>query len=76
MEMFYIKDNRNVKLDGKSDEGILLGYFTKRKEYKCLNSNTIIVVESVNVKVHEYAEKNEIEWEKEPRDYRRFIYID
>ena len=37
---FYIlKDNRNGKLDAKSDEGIFLGYSTKSKAYKCLNSN-------------------------------------
>ena len=34
------------KLDANSDEGILLGYSTKRKAYKCLNSNTNKVVES------------------------------
>ena len=34
---FYIfKDNRNRKLDVKSDEGIFLGYSTKSKAYKCL----------------------------------------
>ena len=36
------------KLDAKSDEGIFLGYSTKRKGYKCLNSNTKKVVESEN----------------------------
>ena len=34
---FYIlKDNKNGNFDAKSDEGIFLGYSTKRKAYKCL----------------------------------------
>jgi hypothetical protein len=58
---YILKDNRNEKNDAKSDEGIFLGYFTKRKTYKCLKSNTKKVAESVNVKVHEYEERNEVE---------------
>ena len=62
---FYIlKDNRNGKTDTKSDEGIFLGYSTKRKAYNCLKSNTNKVVESANVKVDEYAKKNEVECKK------------
>ena len=52
---YIFKDNRNQKLDAKSDEGIFLGYSTKSKAYKCLNSNTNKVVESANVKVDEFA---------------------
>lgn len=52
---YILKDNRNGKLDSKSDEGIFLGYSTKRKTYKCLNSKTNKVMESENVKVDEYA---------------------
>ena len=53
---FYIlKDSRNGKLDAKSDEGIFLGYFSKRKAYKNLNSNTNKVVKSANVKIDEFA---------------------
>ena len=38
---FYIlKESRNGKFDAKSDEGIFLGYYTTRKYYKCLNTNT------------------------------------
>ena len=58
---YFLKDNRNGKLDAKIGEGIFLGYSTKSKAYKCLNSNINKVVESANVKVDEYAEKNEIE---------------
>ena len=42
---YILKDNRNEKIDAKSDEGIFLGYSTKIKAYKCLNSNTKKVVE-------------------------------
>lgn len=73
---YMLKDNRNGKLDGKSDEGILLGYPTKIKAYKCLNYNTNKVVETANVKVDEHVEKNEVKYKKEPNDYRSFIYID
>ena len=52
---YILKDNRNEKLDAKSDKGIFLGYSTKKKSYKHLNSNTNKVVESANVKVDEYA---------------------
>ena len=37
---YILKDNRNGKLDAKSDEAIFLGYSTKSKAYKCSNSNT------------------------------------
>ena len=54
---FYIlKDSRNEKFDGKSEEGIFLSYSTRRKYYKCLNVNTNKVVESTNVKFDELAE--------------------
>lgn len=53
---FYIlKDNRNRRLDAKSDEGRFLGQSTKSKAYKCLNSNTKKVVGSANVKVDEFS---------------------
>ena len=61
---YRLKDNRNGKLDAKSDEGIFLGYSTKRKAYKCLNSNTKKIEESVIVKFDEFVEKNEEERKK------------
>ena len=48
---YIIKDNRNGKLDAKSEEGISLGYSTKRKAYKCLNSYTNKIVENANIRV-------------------------
>ena len=62
------KDNRNVKLDAKSEKGIFLGYSTKRKAYKCLNTNSNNVVESANVRIDEYVENNEFECKREPKD--------
>ena len=53
--MLFIQIYRNKKIDhAKSDEGILIGYSTKSKAYKCLNSNTNKVVESANIKVDEF----------------------
>ena len=43
---YILKDNRNGKLDAKSDKGIFLRYSTKRKAYKFLKSNTKFFVES------------------------------
>ena len=54
-----MKDERKGKLDAKGDEGILLGYSTRSKAYKCLNTNTNKIVVSINVKVHEYSKLNE-----------------
>ena len=53
-----MKDERKGKLDAKGEEGILLGYSTRSKAYKCLNTNTNKIVESVNVKVDEYSKLN------------------
>ena len=52
---YILKDAREGKHDEKSDEGIFLGYYTKRKVYKCLNSNTNKIMESKNVRVDEFA---------------------
>ena len=61
---YILKDKKNVKLDAKSDEGIFLGYSTKSKACKCLNSNINKVVESANVKVDEFVERNDVECKK------------
>ena len=60
-------------MDVKGEEGILLGYSTKSKAYKCLNTNTNKVMESVNVKIDEYSELNEERQVWEPKDYKTFI---
>ena len=57
---FYILiESRNRKLDIKSDEGMLLGYFTRSKAYKCLNLKTHKIIESFHVRRDEYSKKNE-----------------
>ena len=66
---FYIlKDARKGKLDAKSEEVILLGNSTRHKAYKCLNTNTNKIVESVNIKVDEYSELDEVKHKEEPED--------
>jgi len=48
---YILKDARKGKVDAKSNEGICLGYYTKRKAHKYFNSNTNKIVESTNVSV-------------------------
>ena len=50
-----MKDDRKGKSDAKGEQGILLGYSTRSKDYKCLNTNTNKIVESFNVKVDKYS---------------------
>ena len=47
---YILKDFRNGKLDAKSEEGIFLGYSTRGKAYKCLNTYTDKIVESAKCK--------------------------
>lgn len=55
------KDEENLgKFDTRVDEGILLGYSTKRKVYICYNKRLRRVVESKNVKVDEDTLKNTV----------------
>ena len=72
---YILKDFRNGKIDAKSEEGIFLGYSTRNKAYKCLNTNTNKVVESANVKFDEYIEGHEVEPMKEPKEYKSFVYF-
>lgn len=72
---YILKHNRNGKFDAKSEEVIFLGYSTRSKAYKCLNTNTNKVVESANVKFDEYIEVHEVEPIKEPKEYKSFIYF-
>lgn len=76
MECYTLKDNRNGKVDVKSDKGISLGYSTKRKAYKCLNSHTNKCVESENVKVDEFVERSNTTCKEEPKDYNTFTYME
>ena len=49
----------------KFDEGIFLGYSTKRKAYKCYNEMTNNIIESANVKINEYFKQNDESGNKE-----------
>lgn len=50
----YIKrDDEIGNFDARSDEGIFLGYSTKRNAYKCFNLRLRKIIESNNVKIDE-----------------------
>ena len=52
---YYIKrdDGKIGKVDSRVDEGIFVGYSSKRKAYKCYNLRLGKIVETINVKVDE-----------------------
>jgi hypothetical protein len=41
------------KFDSRADKGVLVGYSSTRKEYKCYNPRLNKVVESINVTIDE-----------------------
>jgi hypothetical protein len=47
------KDGRMGKFDSRVDKGILVGYSSTRKSYKCYNLRLNKVVESINAKIDE-----------------------
>ena len=51
----YIKreDKKIVKFGSRVDEGIFVGYSSKKKTYKCYNLRLDKVIESINVKIDE-----------------------
>jgi hypothetical protein len=56
----YIKreDGRMGKFDSRVDKGLLLGYSSTRKAYKCYNLRLNKVVERINVKMMKQVDKN------------------
>ena len=52
---FYLKreDGRMRKLNSHVDKGVLVGYSSTRKEYKCYNLRLNKVVENINVTIDE-----------------------
>ena len=62
------KETRKGKFDIKGDEGIFLGYSSKRKAYKFLNLSTHKIIESAHVRIDEFVEKSEEENNKEHED--------
>ena len=56
----YIRrEDRIGKFDSRIDEGILLGYSSKSKEYKCFNLRLCKIVESINVRIDENSKKKD-----------------
>jgi hypothetical protein len=64
---FYIKreDGRMGKFDSHVDKGVLVGYSSTRKEYKCYNLRLKKVVESINVTIDEIGRPESKEEENE-----------
>lgn len=67
------KDARKGKFDSKGDEGIF--HSTRSKTYKHLNKVTNTMIESVNVRIDEFTDKNDEETKREPKDYNLFVYV-
>ena len=68
-----MKEEIKGNLDAKSDQGIFLRYSNKSKAYKYLNLVTHKVIESVHVKIDEFAEKSEEQSSKEYKNYRNYV---
>jgi hypothetical protein len=62
----YIKreDGRMGKFDSRVDKGILVGYSSTRKAYKCYNLRLNKVVESINVTIDETSRPESKEEER------------
>ena len=73
---YILKESRKGKFDVKGDEGIFLRYSCRSRAYKCLNLSIYKIIESVHVRIDEFVEKSNEERNKEPEDYRRFIYYE
>lgn len=54
---------------------MFLGYSIMSKSYKCLNKVVDTKIESENVRIDEFAYKNNEKRKKEPKDYNIFVYI-
>lgn len=65
----YIRRGEHLsKFDAKCDEGIFLGYSTKRKALKCYNNRNQKIVKSINVRVDESPEEPEEACNKQAED--------
>ena len=56
-----INDDSPGKFDSWVDEGIFLGYSTRRNAYKCYNNRLWKIVESIDVKIDEGLPEKKIE---------------
>jgi hypothetical protein len=73
---YILKESRKGKIYVKSDDGIFIGYFNKRKAYKCLNLSTHKVIESAHAKIDEFVEECEEQNIKELENYINFFYCE
>ena len=44
--------------------------------YKYLNLSTHKIIESAHVRINEFAKKSKEESNKEPKDYKKFVYYE
>jgi hypothetical protein len=67
----YIKreDGRMGKFDSRVDKGVLVGYSSTRKSYKCYNLRLNKVVESINVTIDETGRQELKEEENESMEH-------
>jgi hypothetical protein len=65
----YIKreDGRMRKFDSRVDKGVLVGYSSTRKAYKCYNMRLNKIVESINVTINEIGRKKMNQWNNLPK---------
>lgn len=61
--------------NSEGHEGIFLGYSSRTKTYKCLNKVIDTMVESENVIIDEFVDKNDEKRKKEPEDSNIFMYV-
>ena len=74
---FYIlKESRKGNFDVKGDEDIFLGYSYRSKAYNFFNLSTHKITKNAHVRIDEFAERTKEESKKEPKDYKRFFYIE
>ena len=52
----YILNDREPigKFDEKSDDSVFLGYYSNSRAYRVYNKRTMVVMESINVRVDDY----------------------
>jgi len=66
-------DGKIGKFDSRVDEGIVVGYSSKRKAYKCYNLRLGKVVETINIKIDESISSPDRQKESEEQDEGEII---
>ena len=72
----YIKreDKKIGKFDSRVDEGIFVGYSSKRKAYKCYNLRLDKVIESINVRIDEGRLTSSREYSEESNNEEEEVF--